>query len=150
MPNLAILVGGSAEGGTPLNAFDNALRKAGVGDWNLVKVSSILPPGARVTQALPFIERGNLVPAVIAQITSDKAGEVISSAVGIGKGDSYGVIMEHSAPLAKGEVEKIVRGMLEEAFLQRGIPLKEVYIVSSEHTVQRLGCAVAVAILWWG
>ena len=35
---------GHAEGGTPLNAFDNALLAAGIGNINLVKVSSIIPP----------------------------------------------------------------------------------------------------------
>src|SRR5206468_7432297 len=36
---------GNAEGSTPLNAFDNALLAAGIGNINLVRISSILPPG---------------------------------------------------------------------------------------------------------
>lgn len=39
------LVGGSGEGATRLNAFDAALLDAGVGNTNLIKLSSILPPG---------------------------------------------------------------------------------------------------------
>ena len=39
---------GHAEGETRLNAFDNALVAAGIGHWNLVKVTSIAPPGALV------------------------------------------------------------------------------------------------------
>ncbi len=39
----AATTSGSAEGTTPLNAFDNALLAAGIGNINLVKVSSILP-----------------------------------------------------------------------------------------------------------
>ena len=33
-----------AEGRTPLDAFDNALLAAGIGNVNLLKISSIVPP----------------------------------------------------------------------------------------------------------
>ena len=39
----------AAEGGTKLNAFDNALLAAGIGS-NLLKVSSILPPEAEYVE----------------------------------------------------------------------------------------------------
>jgi arginine decarboxylase len=48
---------GIAEGSTPLNAFDNALLAAGIGNVNLIKVSSILPPGIELV-ALPRIKPG--------------------------------------------------------------------------------------------
>ena len=35
---------GHAEGATPLNAFDGALLASGIGNTNLIKISSILPP----------------------------------------------------------------------------------------------------------
>ena len=46
-PNVYCLVSGAAEGNTRLNAFDNALLEAGVGDTNLMRMSSICPPGAK-------------------------------------------------------------------------------------------------------
>lgn len=42
--NRYTLVSGVGSGNTELNAFDNALYNAGVGNYNLIKVSSILPP----------------------------------------------------------------------------------------------------------
>ena len=36
------IVSGKDEGPTKLNAFDNALSDAGIGDVNLIKVSSML------------------------------------------------------------------------------------------------------------
>src|SRR3972149_6712404 len=51
---------GSAEGATPLNAFDNALLAAGIGNINLIKVSSIVPPHVSII-ALPKIKPGALV-----------------------------------------------------------------------------------------
>src|SRR5262249_17098555 len=44
----AATTSGSAEGTTELNAFDNALLAAGIGNINLVKVSSILPPNTEI------------------------------------------------------------------------------------------------------
>ena len=44
-PTRYFMAHGCAEGVTELNAFDAALLRAGVGDTNLVRVSSILPPG---------------------------------------------------------------------------------------------------------
>ena len=38
------LVSGIGTGSTVLNAFDAALLSAGVGNFNLLRVSSILPP----------------------------------------------------------------------------------------------------------
>ena len=46
-PTKFFLVSGSSEGFTLLNAFDGALLASGVGDTNLVKMSSILPPGCQ-------------------------------------------------------------------------------------------------------
>jgi arginine decarboxylase len=47
VPSKFDLVVGSGEGATPLNSFDAALLDAGIGNLNLVRVSSILPPGAQ-------------------------------------------------------------------------------------------------------
>ena len=56
---------GSAEGGTALNAFDNALLAAGIGNVNLVKVSSIVPPDVDIVD-LPKIKPGSIVPTAYA------------------------------------------------------------------------------------
>ena len=60
-PSFYFISAGSAEGFSPLNAFDNALLAAGVGDTNLVRLSSILPP--QVERVEPFsLPYGALVP----------------------------------------------------------------------------------------
>jgi arginine decarboxylase len=87
---------GAAEGGTILNAFDKALLVAGLGNINLVKISSILPPGIRVAP-LPQIRPGSLVPTAYAAMSNDVPGTII--AVGVGwalpeNREKAGVIME--------------------------------------------------------
>ena len=56
LPKQYFIVAGKGEGFTPLNAFDAALGDAGVGDLNLVKVSSIVPPFCERTepQRIPY------------------------------------------------------------------------------------------------
>ncbi len=52
-PTKFFLVSGSSEGFSLLNAFDGALLASGVGDTNLVKLSSILPPGCKEIKPPP-------------------------------------------------------------------------------------------------
>jgi len=148
-PNLLWVTGGAAEGATPLNAFDNALLAAGIGDLNLVRVSSIVPRGARLADAPLQIEAGSLVPTVYAVVHSDTAGDTICAAVGIGIGkDSHGMIFEHHAS-ARDVAKRVVTGMVEEGFARRGLPLERLLVHVADHRVERVGCAVAAVVLWW-
>ena len=96
-PTKYFMACGSAEGVTELNAFDAALLRAGVGDTNLVRVSSILPPGCE-EMAPPPLPPGALVPAAYASVTSAVPGEVITAAVAVAIPEDEGrpgLIMEH-------------------------------------------------------
>jgi arginine decarboxylase len=149
VPKLVHLASGSSEGLTPLNAFDNALLDAGVHNLNLIRVSSIVPRDA-VFGPLPELEVGTLTPCVYTFETSSVPGEVVSACVGAGVGEQGGVLMEyhHSGP---GEAaERVVLTMIEEAFKQRAWALETVTFTTAEHKVDRLGCAVAAAVLWAG
>lgn len=68
---------------TELNAFDAALLDAGVGDTNLIKMSSILPPGAVEIERLT-LKKGSFIPLAYGDRTSDIYGEKISAAVAVG------------------------------------------------------------------
>ena len=70
-PKVYCLVSGAAEGNTRLNAFDNALLEAGVGDTNLMRMSSICPPGAKeVSRDEIDLPGGGLIPLAYAHIDS--------------------------------------------------------------------------------
>jgi len=64
------ITSGRAEGPTKLNAFDNALLDANIGDINLIKVSSILPEGTEVVPVPKFLP-GDMVNCVLAYTSSD-------------------------------------------------------------------------------
>ncbi len=140
---------GHAEGGTALNAFDNALLAAGIGNVNLLRVSSIVPPEAELVE-LPAIRLGALVPAAYVSIESATPGQIICAAVGLGlpvDPTQPGVIMEFSAAGDRRAAEAAVREMVEEAFRVRQTSLREVRVAATDHRVERLGCAMAAAVL---
>lgn len=149
-PRKYTLVAGGAEGPTRLNAFDNALLQAGIGNLNLLRVSSILPAGAE-RQMTVQIEPASLVPTAYGAIQSETPGELISAAIGVGvAGDGgSGVIMEYSGRGSKAQAEDAVRRMVEEAFKIRQRPLEKVEIMAVEHRVVQIGCAFAAAALWY-
>jgi len=149
-PTKFTIVAGTAEGETKLTAFDKALLAAGIGNLNLLKVSSILPPGAKLTEPLQ-VAPGSLLPTAFGTITSDQPGEVIAAgvAVGIASEDSYGVIMEFEGKCTQEEAERTLRAMVEEAFRVRGLPLNKLLVKAVEHKVEKVGCALAAVALWY-
>jgi arginine decarboxylase len=146
---MAAATAGHAEGGTPLNAFDNALLAAGIGNINLVKISSILPPEVPVID-LPKIKPGALIPTAYAAITSEVPGQMIAAAVGYALPDDpakNGVIMEFHGYGDRRGAEQAIRAMLDEAFRVRGEPIRDMKVFAVEHTVERVGCALAAITL---
>src|SRR5262245_11897101 len=140
---------GHAEGGTPLNAFDNALLAAGIGNINLVKISSILLPDVPVVD-LPQPKPGPLTPPAPGASSGDRPGEPPAAAVGSAVPDDpakNGVIMEFHGHGTRAEPEQAIQAMLEEAFRVRGEPIREMKVVAVEHTVERIGCALAAMTL---
>lgn len=95
------LTTGKGEGNTLLSAFDEALMDAGVHNYNLICLSSIIPPNSDIvrekyeTQDKDF---GKRLYVVMAREQSDKKGEFIGSAVGyyhFPDDSRKGVFVEH-------------------------------------------------------
>ncbi|MDX1585731.1 MAG: arginine decarboxylase, pyruvoyl-dependent [Balneolaceae bacterium] len=152
-PNAFALVKGASEGRTRLNAFDNSLLNAGVGDTNLMRMSSILPPGAEQRNIEEFdLPRGGLIPLAYATIDSTTPGRYISSAIAVGIPDDEtepGVIMEFEDHSKLDNVEEIVRQMVVDAFEFRNRKLKEIRSIGIEHQVETCGSTFAAAVLWY-
>lgn len=148
-PTRYLLVVGRGEGESELTAFDAALLDAGVANLNLLRVTSIMPPGA-VPMVRCNIPPGSLVPAAYGTLASSVPGSVISAAVAVGfNSSSFGIIMEHTEHGTQEEVEFKIRSMVREAFRKRGMVPDDIAVKSVEHTVESLGCVFAAAILWY-
>lgn len=149
IPNIVCLASGGAEGDSELTAFDNALRAGRIGDVNLIRVSSIVPTGA-VFAELPELPYGALTPTAYAEQISSKPGQVIAACIGVGWTPQGGVIMEaHGVDETGEQIQKRCGLMVEEGMRVRGFTEYEVRFATSEHTVQKIGSAIAAAVLWW-
>ncbi|WP_206017943.1 pyruvoyl-dependent arginine decarboxylase [Rhodohalobacter barkolensis] len=152
-PNIYTLVKGASEGHTRLNAFDKALLNANVGDTNLMRMSSILPPAAEQVDVSEItLPKGGLIPLAYATIDSTTPGQLISAsiAVGIPEDDREpGVIMEFEDHAPLTNVEEIVRQMVVDGFEYRNRKLKEIKSLGIEHKVERCGSVFAAAVLWY-
>ena len=149
-PTQYFLVSGASDGCTPLNAFDGALLQAGIGNTNIVKMSSIVPPRCQLIAPVP-LPPGALVPAAYAAITSDLPGEMISAGVAVALPEDEnqnGLIMEYSAKGERREIEEIVRNMAVEGMKLRGWKIKELKSVAIEFKIKKIGAVLAAVVLW--
>lgn len=72
------ITSGVGSGPTPLGAFDAALRDAGVENYNLIPLSSVIPPAAileRTRPALRPAEYGHRLYVVMARHEATQVGE---------------------------------------------------------------------------
>jgi len=149
-PTRYFLASGVSEGYTPLNAFDGALLQAGIGNTNIVKMSSIVPPHCTLVDPIA-LPAGALVPAAYAAIKSDVPGEIISAGVAIAlpeDEDQNGLIMEYSAKGERHQIEEIVRNMAVEGMMLRGWEIKDLKSIAIEHRIGSIGAALAAVVLW--
>jgi arginine decarboxylase len=147
-----------------LNAFDGALKAAGIYNLNLVQVSSILPKGVTPLElteedAATFFEAGEVVFTVQACVT--RRGEKhLSAGLMWGEGlDTNGFVIEDTLsrpPKAVPTVEALRKQMLDSLGLMfqegvriRNIRTKETKFRTAEIFVPRhmYGCALVSLIL---
>lgn len=149
VPEKYFLAKGSGDSEYKLNAFDIALLNAGVGNTNLVQMSSILPPNSTEIDAVK-LQPGELVPLAYASYTSNVKGELIAAAVSVAipEDDSLnGLIMEHSGPGTAEEMERIVIRKAEIGMEYRGYKIKEIKSISIEHETEDIGSVFAAVVL---
>lgn len=111
------VVCGVGKGNTALSAFDAALKDAGVYNYNLICLSSIIPPNTKVEKTENFKaskdEYGHKLYVVMAEIRSDEVGTYIAAGLGWYQThkDRRGVFVEHTI---KGETKIAVNSELDQ------------------------------------
>jgi len=92
-----------------LQSFELALRHAGIEKFNLVRVSSIFPPGCRIIspeRGIAQIRSGQVIYVVMADCASNEPNRLIAASIGLAvpaSGDRYGYLSEHHG---YGETER--------------------------------------------
>ena len=140
------IVSGKDEGPTKLNAFDNALTDAGIGDVNLIKVSSMLAKNTEINE-LPKLKAGAMVNCVLSEITSDNPGDEITAVIAVAIGEELGCVVEttginENPEDLTNEARKMVKYMME----KRGVKTKDLIIEKSTATVEEIASVVASVV----
>jgi arginine decarboxylase len=111
------------EGDTELAAFDDALLRVGAANYNLVRLSSVIPPGATVVgcegpMPSPGGAWGDRLYVVYAEQRASRPGEQAWAGVGWVQDESgRGLFVEHEGPTESG-VRSDIEASLRQ--LQRG------------------------------
>lgn len=86
-----------------LASFELALRDGGIEKFNLVAVSSILPPNCKMIpreEGLKLLQPGQIVFCVFERLDTNEPNRLISASIGIAvpkDENSYGYLSEHHA-----------------------------------------------------
>ena len=136
------IVSGKGEGPTKLNAFDNALTDAGIGDVNLIKVSSMLGKNTQI-EDLPKLKAGSMVNCVLSEITSENPGDEIIAVIAVAIGDELGCVVETTG-INKKETDLIdkTKFMVTYMMEKREVEIKDLIVKSSTTTVKNIASVV--------
>ena len=101
-----------------LESFEIALRKAGIQAFNLVRVSSIMPPNCRIVsraRGLQKLSPGEIVFVVLSEAATDEPSRMVGASVGLAQAvdtKQYGYISEHHGfGMRKGLMADLVEDM---------------------------------------
>ncbi|WP_407381274.1 pyruvoyl-dependent arginine decarboxylase [Methanobrevibacter sp.] len=140
------IVSGKDEGPTKLNAFDNALSDAGIGDVNLIKVSSMLAGNAEIKE-LPEFEAGSMVNCVLSEVTSDNPGDEITAVIAVAIGEELGCVVETTGVnKAKNDLIDEAEFMVTYMMEKRDVEIKELIVEVATTTVNKIASVVASVV----
>ncbi len=133
-----------------INAVDKAMIDAGVGDVNMIKISSVLPKDIEEVDEIPE-KIGAFRPCVISKTIGKNTRLAAGISYGFREDDKGGYVMEHNVNSINLELEKFIEEMkekLEQMGEDRGISLKDVEYEYSNIEVGKdeYGCAIAVLV----
>ncbi len=101
VPKKVFLTKGIGKHSEKLASYEEALRKAGIAPFNLVKTSSIFPPNAElvdIKEGLKNLKPGQITFVVLSENFTNEPERLISASIGLAipkDRSTYGYISEH-------------------------------------------------------
>jgi arginine decarboxylase len=131
-----------------LNAFDLALKKAGIAQCNLVCVSSILPKDCtEITKQ--NIEAGSITYSVLARMDGDEGTTIGAGIAWVwAKSKKYGLVAEAHGYMDKKALEETLEWKIKEMAKIRGIkigPIK-MQIEVLRVPMDNYGCVISALV----
>lgn len=150
VPQRYFIGGGTATSPvSDLNAFDQALLKAGIGEQNIVPVSSVLPKGIEEVepQELP---RGAIAHCVLAQQRGTE-GETISAGIAYGfrEDGEGGYVAEGHGHMGKSALAEILEWKMNEIARHRDVELESIHyqVETLEVPMDHYGACITALVL---
>ena len=109
VPRSFFIVKGKGYHKSKLGSFEEALRAAGIAKFNLVEISSVIPPFCieiPKEEGLVKLRAGEIVYGIICRASSNKYNKMLSVSIGMAKPtdlNNHGYIFEHHGVDVKPE-----------------------------------------------
>lgn len=131
-----------------LNAFDRALISAGIGEQNLVSVSSVIPKGARLVERCEM-PMGAVTHCVLAQMRGTE-GETIAAGIAYAyrKDGKGGYVAEGHIHGSAESLKEILKWKMHEMARIREVEFEEIQFEIEELAIpiDHYGCCVAALV----
>ncbi|MEO0225610.1 MAG: arginine decarboxylase, pyruvoyl-dependent [candidate division WOR-3 bacterium] len=123
IPKRLFLTKGVGKHKEKLASFEAALRDAGIAPFNIVRVSSILPPNCKIvsrTKGLQYLSPGEVVFCVMAESSTNEPHRLIAASIGVARPrdkNLFGYLSEYHSygetePRASDRAEDLAAQML--------------------------------------
>lgn len=117
VPTRVFLTKGMGRHKEQLTSFEMSLRDARIANYNLVKVTSIVPPRCRIIpaeQGLQLLQKGQIVFVVLSQCADNEPHRLVAASIGMANPkdeNMHGYLSEHHA---FGQTEKFAGDYAED------------------------------------
>jgi arginine decarboxylase len=142
---------------TLLSSFDAALKDAGVYNYNLITLSSVIPPYSVIMEEnnyqTPPDEWGHKLYVVKADIRSEESGKYLAAGIGWYQlDDGRGVFVEHEIKgetrvAVESEIKERIRNSIKDLCEFRGLKFEEKRFNSAVSLAQVKGKPTSVLVL---
>jgi len=117
VPKKLFLTKGAGRHKEKLSSFELALRDAGIAEFNLVKVSSIVPPFCQVVprkSGLKLLDPGQIIFCVMSETAVNEPHRLLAASIGVAlpkDRNNYGYLSEHHG---YGQTERLAGDYAED------------------------------------
>jgi arginine decarboxylase len=142
---------GTGEGPTQIAAFDAALINAGIANYNLIYLSSVIPPGSVIQRGkfnTPADEYGHRLYVVLSRHDEQERGRIACAGVGWTQDEKTGrgLFVELHGP-NKSQVERDIQATLDSMIASRSFQHGGIQTEIAEVECRgKPTCALAIAV----
>ena len=143
---------GTGEGSTVKSAFDRALADAGIANYNIIRLSSVIPPGTEVIlekNKMNEAEHGHRLYAVVSEsYQSIPGGKAVAGLGWVTSNNDRGMgIFVEQSGTDQNEVEDIIRKSIENMRSYRPEEHGDIKAKTAEAVCKdKIACALVVAM----